>query len=91
MNKPPPRLGGPDVPDLRSGGGPLLAFETAAERTMLYLLGRILQLIGLIIVPLAISAEINHSLELKDSLFWSAVGILVFFAGVLVQKMGKAP
>jgi hypothetical protein len=82
---------GGGVSDLRSGPAPLLAFETATGRTMLYMLGRILQLSGLIIVPLAIAGEINHTLEFKDSLFWSAVGILVFIAGVLLQKLGKAP
>ena len=58
---------------------------------MVYKLGRFLQLLGLIIVPIAISGNVSNSLDLKDSLFFSAVGILVFFAGWLLQQTTKPP
>jgi hypothetical protein len=56
---------------------------------MLYKLGRILQLAGLIILPLAIAGEVAEKMDLKESLVLSTVGIIVFFLGWLLQQAGR--
>ena len=53
---------------------------------MLFKSGRFLQFAGLIILPVAIAGDLAHKLELKDSLSLSAVGVLVFVVGWLVQQ-----
>lgn len=57
----------------------------------LYRLGRLLQLIGMILLPLAIAGNLSPQdpLELKTSLTISAIGILVFGLGWLIQQAGK--
>ncbi|MFO0843132.1 MAG: hypothetical protein U0797_12180 [Gemmataceae bacterium] len=49
----------------------------------LYRLGRVLQLIGMILLPLAIVANISPTdpVDLKTSLTMSGVGVLVFGLG----------
>ena len=58
---------------------------------MLYRLGRALQVAGMIILPLAIVAQIapERAIDLKTSLTLSGVGVLVFFLGWLIQQAGK--
>jgi hypothetical protein len=59
---------------------------------MLYKLGRVLQLIGLILLPLAIAGNLApepQRLDLWVSLKLSAVGVLVFGLGYLLQQMGR--
>jgi hypothetical protein len=57
---------------------------------MLYRLGRFLQLVGLIALPLAIAANLApEPLPLGTSLSLSAGGIIIFFAGYLMQQAGK--
>lgn len=61
---------------------------------MLYKLARLLQLAGLIIVPIGIAgnlAERNQEpvLDLKESLTISTIGCLVFFCGWLLQQTKK--
>jgi hypothetical protein len=54
---------------------------------MLYSVARVLQLLGLLILPVAIAGNLaNERLNLKESLEMSAVGILVFSAGWLLQQ-----
>jgi len=54
---------------------------------MLYNIGRFLQLLGLLILPLAIAGNIvNEQLSLKESLVMSSVGILAFSVGWLLQQ-----
>lgn len=53
---------------------------------MLFRLARAMQLVGLIMLPLAISGEVAEKLYLKDSLTMSAVGVLIFIAGWLLQQ-----
>ena len=55
---------------------------------MLYKLGRFLQLLGLIILPVAIAGNIarEDQIDLKVSLGMSAVGILIFVVGWLIQQ-----
>jgi hypothetical protein len=53
----------------------------------MYALGRMLQLVGLVLLPVAIAGNLaNERLNLKESLTLSAVGILVFSVGWLLQQ-----
>jgi hypothetical protein len=58
---------------------------------LLYLLGRLLQLAGMILLPLAIAGNLSphDPLELRTSLTISAVGVGVFVVGYLLQQAGK--
>jgi hypothetical protein len=53
---------------------------------MIYNLARALQLLGLIILPMAIMGNVAEQLSLKDSLIFSAVGAGVFLLGYLLQQ-----
>jgi len=59
---------------------------------MTYLIGRTLQILGLVLVPVAVAgnlAEIAHSpaaLTLRQSLALSVLGIGLFYAGYLLQQ-----
>jgi hypothetical protein len=56
-----------------------------------YGLGRLLQLVGLVLLPIAIAGNVaNERLSLKESLSLSAVGVLVFSVGWLLQQ-GSRP
>ncbi len=56
---------------------------------MLYKLGRFLQLVGMVVLPIAMAGELAHRLNLKDMLLLTAAGILVFFVGWLLQQSSK--
>ena len=58
---------------------------------MLYRLGRLLQLIGMLILPLAIAGNLSPetALTLKQSLTMSGIGVLVFMLGWLIQQAGR--
>jgi hypothetical protein len=62
---------------------------------MLYRLARLLQLIGMILVPLALAgnlaeaAGMPHSLGIKDMLLLALLGILVFYIGWSLQQRVK--
>jgi hypothetical protein len=58
---------------------------------MLYTLGRLLQLVGLFLLPVAIAGNLapGQPLDLKASLTLSAVGIVVFYIGRLIQQSGR--
>ena len=53
---------------------------------MLYSAGRVLQMLGLFILPVAISGEVLGSMTLKQSLELSGVGVVIFIAGWLLQQ-----
>ncbi len=55
---------------------------------MLYKLGRLLQLAGLVILPVAIAGNVARpdSVSLKTSLALSAVGVAVFALGWWLQQ-----
>jgi hypothetical protein len=56
----------------------------------MYNLGRLLQLLGLLILPLAIAGNLaGERLSLKDSLTMSGVGVVVFSIGWLLQQGAK--
>jgi hypothetical protein len=58
---------------------------------MLYKFGRGLQLLGLLLLPVAIAGNVarEDQINLKVSLTISAVGVLVFFLGWLLQQSGR--
>jgi len=58
---------------------------------MRYKLGRVLQFIGLAILPIAMAGNAVDRLTLKDMLVLTAAGILVFFVGWLLQQSSKPP
>jgi hypothetical protein len=55
---------------------------------MLYKLGRVLQMLGLLILPIAIAGNVARPEEvtLWRSLGLSAAGVLIFFVGWLLQQ-----
>ncbi|MCC6418026.1 MAG: hypothetical protein IT429_07220 [Gemmataceae bacterium] len=57
---------------------------------MLYHLARLLQLAGLVILPVAVMGNVaDERLSLKESLILSAVGVGVFVVGWLLQQTTK--
>jgi hypothetical protein len=55
----------------------------------MFALGRMLQLGGLLILPVAIAGEVLQRLDLKQSLTLSGLGILLFSAGWLLQQSAR--
>jgi hypothetical protein len=81
-----------EVADLRKGGGEFLGFENDAAKTMLYKLGRLLQIFGLIVLPTAIAGNLApepQGIDLGTSLKLSALGVMVFGLGYLLQQKGR--
>jgi hypothetical protein len=60
--------------------------------SILYRLGRVLQLIGMVMLPLAIAGNLSPKdpLDLKTSLLISGVGITVFLVGYLLTNAGQS-
>ncbi len=58
---------------------------------MLYRLGRFLQVIGMILLPVAIAGNIapDQPLDLRASLTLSFLGVGIFALGWLIQQAGK--
>jgi hypothetical protein len=56
----------------------------------LYRLGRLLQLVGMLMLPLAVAGNLSpeNPLSLKESLTLSGAGIAVFVVGWLLQQAG---
>jgi hypothetical protein len=52
----------------------------------MYQLGRVLQFLGLIILPIAIAGEISESFSLGRMLVWASVGVGVFGMGWMLQQ-----
>lgn len=50
-----------------------------------YSIGRLLQLIGLMILPFGIASELTSAVGLGKSMLISAGGCLVFYIGYIVQ------
>jgi hypothetical protein len=48
--------------------------------------GRALQLLGLVILPIAISGNVADRLTLQESLMLSGLGMVVFFVGWSLQQ-----
>jgi len=58
---------------------------------MLYKLGRILQVIGLILLPLAMAGNLvpGAPVGLSGMLELMVIGAIVFFIGWVIQQIGK--
>ena len=58
---------------------------------MLYKIGRLLQLIGLILLPLAIAGNLSpeRRMDLRASLTLSTIGVIVFVLGYGLQQVGR--
>jgi len=52
---------------------------------MLYKLGRFLQLVGLLILPIAMAGQIEGSVGLGKMLMMAGVGVVVFLFGRWLQ------
>jgi hypothetical protein len=55
----------------------------------MYSLGRTLQFLGLLILPIGIAGNLANSLTLWQSLIVSGAGMVIFYGGVLLQGAGK--
>jgi hypothetical protein len=53
---------------------------------MLFRIARLLQLAGLIILPVAISGNVAEKLDLRQSLALSGIGVAIFALGWLMQR-----
>ncbi len=53
---------------------------------MLYNLSRVLQFVGLIVLPCAISGNLAEKLTLWQSLSMAAVGVCIFYVGWSLQQ-----
>jgi hypothetical protein len=53
---------------------------------MAYKLGRFLQFVGLVVLPVAIAGNVAERLTLNESLVLSGIGVGVFAAGWLLQQ-----
>jgi hypothetical protein len=62
-----------------------LVFENREER-MLYKIGRLLQLLGLLVLPIAMAGELSESMSLSKMLTWACVGTVLFMAGWMLQQ-----
>lgn len=58
---------------------------------MLYKLGRLLQIVGLFLLPLAIAGNLSpeKQMGLGSSLTLTGIGVVVFGAGYLIQQAGR--
>jgi sulfite exporter TauE/SafE len=74
--------------NLDSDGRGIPVIENIEEH-MLYNLGRFLQLVGLIILPIAMAGEVAESLTLGRMLVWACVGLGVFMIGRMLQQSAK--
>lgn len=57
----------------------------------MYTLARLLQIVGLVIPPLAIMAQLNESITLGQMLQFLVVSVCVFFIGHLLQRTTDRP
>jgi hypothetical protein len=58
---------------------------------LLYKIGRFFQILGMIILPVAIAGNVADPdrIDLRTSLMMSGAGILVFALGWLIQQAGR--
>jgi hypothetical protein len=68
---------------------PLRIKSRSQGACMLYSTARVLQFIGLVILPVAISGNVANSLTLGQSLTLSSIGLGVFVTGWLLQQMTR--
>jgi len=56
---------------------------------LLYKLGRFLQVVGMILLPVAIAGDASGQTTFRTFLVVSAVGVVVFMVGWLLQQAGR--
>ena len=57
---------------------------------MLYRVGRILQLLGLLILPIAIAGQATEAMSEGRMFMWAGAGVVIFGCGwMLQQSAGK--
>jgi hypothetical protein len=54
-----------------------------------YRIGRLLQLLGLLILPFAIASELMNKVGLGQSLLIAAAGAALFYLGAQIQLRGQ--
>ena len=52
----------------------------------MYTIARFLQMVGLIILPLTILAQLNNTIDVRQMLGFMVAAILVFMIGYLLQR-----
>jgi hypothetical protein len=67
------------------------AGTTAGGSMLLYKAGRVLQVVGMILLPVAIAGNLapGPPLDLRASLTLSGIGVGVFMLGYLLQQAGR--
>jgi hypothetical protein len=60
-------------------------------RGILYRVGRVLQVIGMLLLPIAVAGNVapNSPLSLRASLMLSGAGVVVFVVGYWMQQAGR--
>ena len=56
---------------------------------LLYKLGRFLQVVGMILLPVAIAGNASDRTSFKTFLIVAAIGVVVFMVGWLLQESGR--
>lgn len=73
--------------EVRERRGPSFSISRIqADRLTVHKFGRALQLLGLVILPIAISGNVADRLTLQESLMLSGLGMVVFFVGWSLQQ-----
>jgi hypothetical protein len=57
---------------------------------MLYKLGRVMQVVGMLLLPLAIAGTETGHFGTKGELLLLGIGVIVFFVGWRIQQAGSA-
>jgi hypothetical protein len=70
---------------------PLQFRNVAREAAMLFKLGRVLQVAGMIVLPIGMAGNIvrPEQISVQESLAIAGVGIVVFGVGWLMQQAGR--
>jgi len=69
----------------RSSDRPALERATTPRLSWRYRLGRVLQFVGLLILPFGIASELLGRVGLGQSLLIAAAGALAFYVGFVIQ------
>jgi hypothetical protein len=69
----------------RNAGGPGSDLRGARPLTWRYRAGRLLQFLGLLVLPFGIASELMGKVGLGQSLLIAGGGALVFYAGFVIQ------
>lgn len=69
----------------RSTGGTKAAPDSTARLSVRYRFGRLLQFLGLLILPFGIASELVGKVGLGQSLLIAGGGALLFYVGYVIQ------